>query len=211
MFCEKEVNQQFILKELREGNSRAFDYVFNEYYVSLCRFSFSFTKDQDKAESIVQEVFIKLWEKRENLTHVDHFLSYLMAMVRNRSIDYLRKEKANLKAHRGIRLEESANTTEEQISENELEEKLLQSIYKLPERCRVAFELSRFDGLSNKEIAEKMEISVKGVEALISRSLKLLRTELIEFLPSTTDHKTKGGSALFFLLLNRLSKNFVPS
>lgn len=211
MFCEKEVNQQFILKELREGNSRAFDYVFNEYYVSLCRFSFSFTKDQDKAESIVQEVFIKLWEKRENLTHVDHFLSYLMAMVRNRSIDYLRKEKANLKAHRGIRLEESANTTEEQISENELEEKLLQSIYKLPERCRVAFELSRFDGLSNKEIAEKMEISVKGVEALISRSLKLLRTELIEFLPSTTEHKHKGGSALLFLLLNRLSKNVVPS
>ena len=211
MFHEKEVNQQFILKELREGNSRAFDSVFNEYYVSLCRFSYSFTKDQNKAESIVQEVFIKLWEKRESLTHVDHFLSYLMAMVRNRSIDYLRKEKANLRTCLKFRPEESANTTEEQISENELEEKLLQSIYKLPERCRVAFELSRFDDLSNKEIAEKMEISVKGVEALISRSLKQLRAELIEFLPSTTNHKNKGGSTLFFLLLNRLNKNVVLS
>lgn len=200
-FHDTAVNQHFILNELRKGNSRAFDFIFNEYYTSLSRFAFSFVKDQDKAENLVQEVLIKLWEKRENLTNIDNLGSYLMTMVRNQSIDLIRKEKASSKVFLNLHPEESANTTEEQISKNEFEEKLLQSLLKLPERCRMAFEMSRFDGISNKDIAEKMEISVKGVEALIGRSLKLLRTELEEFLPSSQ----KGKSAvLFSLFLNRL-------
>ena len=79
---------------------------------------------------------------------------------------------------------------------------MLQAIHKLPERCKIAFELSRFEGLSNKDIAVKMEISVKGVEALIGRSLKLLRSELIEFLPLQADPKQKGKTLLLFMLLN---------
>lgn len=199
-------NQQFILDELQKGNERAFDFIFNKYYASLSRFSYSFVKDQDKAESLVQEVLIKLWEKRENLNHINDLLSYLIGMVRNQSIDYLRKKKTIFKVHSNFRIEESANTTEEQVSKNEFEEKLLQTILKLPERCRIAFELSRFEGYSNKKIAQNMEISVKGVEALIGRSLKLLRVELKEFLPSMTDKKQKGGVVLFATFLNRLKR-----
>lgn len=194
-------NQHFILNELRNGNSRAFDYVFNEYHALLTRFAFSFVKDQDQADNLVQEVLIKLWEKRESLTNIDNLGAYLMTMVRNQSIDLIRKEKASYKIFQNLHPEESGNTTEEQISKNEFEEKLLQSLLKLPERCRMAFEMSRFDGISNKDIAQKMEITVKGVEALIGRSLKLLRTELEEFLPSSQ----KGRSTvLFSLLLKRL-------
>jgi RNA polymerase sigma-70 factor (ECF subfamily) len=135
-----------------------------------------------------------------------------MGMVRNQSIDYLRKEKSNSKAYLNIRPEESANTTENQILKNEFEEKLLQSILKLPERCRIAFELSRFDGFTNKEIAQNMQISVKGVEALIGRSLKLLRIELVEFLPSMTRKNQKGvGTVLFSLFLNRLKRMRIVS
>jgi RNA polymerase sigma-70 factor (ECF subfamily) len=134
-FQDKEDDQQFILNELQKGNEYAFDFVFKKYYKSLSRFSYSFIKDQDKAESLAQEVFIKLWEKRENTTHIDNLLSYLMGMVRNISIDYLRKEKSNLKIYNKLRSEESVNTTEEQISRNEFEEKLLKSVLKLPERC----------------------------------------------------------------------------
>lgn len=194
-------NESFITRELRNGNSRAFDFIFHEYYTPLCRFAFSFVKDQDKAENLVQEVFIKLWEKRESLTNIENHTSYLMTMVRNQSIDSIRKEKAGSKAVLNLHTEESGNTTEEQISKNEFEERLLQSLLKLPERCRMAFEMSRFDGIPNKDIAQKMDISVKGVEALIGRSLKLLRTELEEFLPSSY----KGNSTvLFSLLLNRV-------
>ena len=206
LFQDRLGNQQFILNELQKGNERAFDFIFKEYYKPLSQFSYSFIKDQDKAESLVQEVFVKLWEKRESLTIIDNLLSYLMVMVRNISIDYLRKEKTNLKVYKKIRPEESVNTTEEQVSKNEFEEKVLKSVMKLPERCRIAFELSRFDSLTNKEIAEEMKISVKGVEALIGRSLKLLRSELVEFLPSVTVRKSKGGTVLFSLFLNRLKK-----
>ncbi len=205
LFNDNAGNQQFILNELQKGNERAFDTIFKQYYKPLCQFSYSLIKDQDTAENLVQEVFVKLWEKRENITKIDSLLSYLMGMVRNQSIDFLRKEKANSKIYNQLRPENSENTTEEQISKNEFEEKLLKSILNLPERCRTAIEMSRFEGFSNKEIALKMEISVKGVEALIGRSLKLLRYELQEFLPSFSENsKKKGGSILFSLFLNRL-------
>ena len=201
---KKEGNQQFILNELQKGNERAFNFIFKEYYKSLSQFSYSFIKDQDKAESLVQEVFIKLWEKRESLGHIDNLLSYMMVMVRNLSLDYLRKEKVNLKVYLKIKPEESVNTTEDQLSKNEFEEKLLKSVLKLPERCRIAFELSRFESLTNKEIAEQMKISVKGVEALIGRSLKILRDELEDFLPSYQVKRRNGnGFILLSLLRNR--------
>lgn len=197
-------NEQFILRELQKGNSRAFDFIFKEYYASLCRFAYSFVQDQDKAENMVQDVFIKLWEKRLTLDHVEHLLPYLMTMVRNQSIDLLRKEKKSTKIPLDHQNKEVVNTTEEQISKNEFEEKLLQSLMKLPDRCRIAFEMSRFENFSNKEIALKMEISVKGVEALIGRSLKLLRSDLVEFLPSASENKRKGNSSILFgFFMNR--------
>lgn len=212
LFNDNAGNQQFILNELQKGNERAFDTIFKQYYKPLCQFSYSLIKDQDTAENLVQEVFVKLWEKRENMTNIDNLLSYLMGMVRNQSVDFLRKEKANSKIYNQLRPENSENTTEEQISKNEFEEKLLKSILNLPERCRTAIEMSRFEGFSNKEIALKMEISVKGVEALIGRSLKLLRSELQEFLPSFSENsKKKGGSILFSLFLNRLKNLGISS
>lgn len=207
LFKDNERNQQFILNELQKGNVRAFDIIFKQYYKSLCQFSYSFIKDQDTAESEVLEVFTRLWEKREYLTNIDNLLSYLTGMVRNQSIDFIRKEKTNSKIYINIRPEKSVNTTDEQISRNEFEDKLLKSIMNLPERCRIAFEMSRFDGFSNKEIAQKMEISVKGVEALIGRSLKLLRSELQVFLPSLSEKNHKSaGIVLFSLFLNQLKR-----
>jgi len=212
LFNDNAGDQRFILNELQKGNERAFDTVFKQYYKPLCQFSYSFIKDQDTAENLVQEVFVKLWEKRGQTTKIDNLLSYLMGMVRNQSIDFLRKEKTNSKIYTQLRPENSENTTEEQISKNEFEEKLLKSILNLPERCRTAIEMSRFDGFSNKEIAQKMEISVKGVEALIGRSLKLLRSELQEFLPSFSEKNPKsGGAVLFSLFVNRLKSWGIPS
>lgn len=212
LFNDNAGDQQFILIELQKGNERAFDAIFKQYYKPLSQFSYSFIKDQDTAENLVQEVFAKLWEKREKLANIDNLLSYLMGMVRNQSIDFLRKEKTTSKIFTKLQLEKSENTTEEQISKNEFEEKLLKSIMNLPERCRTAIEMSRFDGFSNKEIAQKMEISVKGVEALIGRSLKLLRSELQEFLPSLSEKsKKRGGTVLFSLFLNQFNRLRIPS
>lgn len=197
-----EDNQQFILEELRNGNERAFDVVFNKYYGSLSRFCYSFVKDQDEAENLVQDVFVKLWLKRASLERVENLFSYLMIMVRNQSIDFIRREKSQSKLYQNISFTDAVKTTEEQISRNEFEDQLFQKLHKLPERCRIAFELSRFEGYSNKEIAANMKITVKGVEALIGRSLKFLREELKEYLPSSNFKNSKrNGTYLLSMFL----------
>jgi RNA polymerase sigma-70 factor (ECF subfamily) len=196
-----ENNITFILKELKEGNERAFDYLFNRYYKTLCHFAYSFVKDQDIAEGQVQEVFIKLWKKRTSIDEVTNILSYLMSMVRNQSIDFLRTQKSHSKIYSKLKFVELDDTTEEQILKDDFEEMLLKSIGHLPVRCQEAFGMSRLDGLSNKEIAQRLQISVKEVEALIGRSLKMLRVELREFLPSNLEQKHKNGSVFLFSLL----------
>lgn len=173
-----------LLEEIAKGSSKAFDLVFRKYYNNLCRYAFLVIHDADMAQSLVQNVFVKLWEKRLGLGRIGNLASYLTAMVRNQCFDYLKEQKildSDLKLKNS---DSHENSTEDTILGNEFEECLIEALSKLPPRCRIAFELSRFDNKTNKEIAQEMKISVKGVEALIGRSLKSLRLELREFLPS---------------------------
>lgn len=176
---------EFLFGELKTGNTRAFDKIFNDHYKNLCRFAYSFVRDEDSAHSLVQHVFIKLWENRSSLDHVDQIAPYLTSMVKNHCINFVNREKRIVKLSETPDHMKSVNTTEHQVSLNELEEKLIIAIAELPARCKTAFEYSRFENYSNKDIAQKMEISVKGVEGLIGRALKLLRVSLAEFLPSS--------------------------
>ncbi|WP_423130033.1 RNA polymerase sigma-70 factor [Gaoshiqia sp. Z1-71] len=176
-------SDQLLIRELNQGNTRAFDFIFEKYYDNLCRFAFSFIHDADMSQSLVQNVFVKLWERRMVLGRVGNLGGYLTTMVRNQVSDYLGEmKKMNLKhEHRGSIVD---NSTENGILGRDFEEQLVVALGQLPPRCRQAFELSRFEDMTNKEIAAEMNISVKGVEALIARSLKTLRDELREFLPS---------------------------
>ncbi|MCW0481586.1 RNA polymerase sigma-70 factor [Gaoshiqia sediminis] len=185
-----------LLHELSSGNVRAFDFIFNKYYDNLCRFACSFIHDADMSQSLVQNVFVKLWERRVLLGKIENLGGYLTRMVRNQVSDYLTElKKMELKhEHRGSMADDS---TEHEILGRDFEERLIVALGQLPPRCRQAFELSRFENLSNKEIATEMNISVKGVEALIARSLKTLRVELREFLPS---FKLKNSPSILFFM-----------
>lgn len=175
----------FLYEELKAGNARAFDKIFNDHYQNLCRFSYSIVHDDDTAQSLVQQVFVKLWENREGLDQVERLVPYLTAMTRNDSLNFIKREKRNVQIS-DIPVEAQINnTTENQIEAHEFERQLIIALSLLPERCKMAFELSRFENLTNREIALKMEISMKGVEALIGRALKMLRISLSEFLPSS--------------------------
>ncbi|PTN10525.1 RNA polymerase sigma-70 factor [Mangrovibacterium marinum] len=191
-----------LLLELKEGNSKAFDLIFRRYYDNLCRLCYSFIHDADTSQNLVQNVFIKLWERRFVMDKVSNLGGYLTVMVKNQIADYI----SDYKKHQ-IDSEFNTNiadySTENEIQGREFEERLTISLAKLPPRCKQAFELSRFENLSNKEIAVKMKISVKGVEALIGRSLKLLRVELSEFLPSS---KISSKNPILFFL--RIARNF---
>jgi len=191
----------FLFEELKNGNARAFDKIFNNHYQNLCRFAYTIVHEEDTAQSLAQQVFIKLWENRSSLDHVDHLASYLTAMVRNHCLNFIKREK------RTARLEDipvdnqAENTTDNAIDVHDFEEQLIIALASLPERCRMAFEYSRFENFTNKEIALKMEISIKGVEALIGRALKSLRISLIDYLPSSK--KSKLSNPLLFALFSK--------
>lgn len=202
---ERERMDGFLFDELKNGNSRAFDKIFNDHYPNLCRYAYSIVHDEDTAQSLAQHIFIKLWENRASLDHVERLVPYLTTMVRNHCLNFIKHEKRNAKLEDIPAYAQAENTTDYQIDAHDFEEHLIIALASLPERCRMAFEYSRFENFTNKEIALKMEISTKGVEALIGRALKSLRISLIDYLPSSKKSNSKSP-ILFALFRNAISK-----
>jgi RNA polymerase sigma-70 factor (ECF subfamily) len=182
MHSEYQEKDQFLLSQLLLGKEDAFDFLFRKYYKILSIQAMRFVHDQDTAQSLVQDCFIHFCEKRRELNHIQDLYSYLSFMVRNRCLDHLREANRALKVQIANQTESSGFETEETIYANDLKFHLLQAMANLPERCRIAFEYSRIDGFTYSQIAIKMSISQKAVEALVSRALKLLRANLIDFL-----------------------------
>ena len=199
---ERNEIDSFLLEEFKSSNSRAFDKIFNNHYQNMCRFAHSIVHDEDTAHSLVQQVFVNLWENRESSDHIDSLIPYLTTMVRNHCINFVKREKRNIKLAKLSAEAQSENTTENDLFVYEFEEQLINALSLLPERCKMAFEYSRFESMTNNEIAQKMEITTKGVEALIGRALKSLRISLADYLPSIRNDKIKNP--IFFMLLKYL-------
>ena len=176
-------SDSFLLNALREGEEKAFDFIFRKFYKALCAQANLYVNDLDLAQSLVQECFLKLWENRGNGAQINHLSAYLSFVVRNRCIDYLRKNKHQKKTVEVTEEVGLSEASDSPVLSHEFEERLVEALAVLPDRCREAFEYSRFEGLTYPEIAKQMNISVKAVEALMSRSLKILRVELKEYLP----------------------------
>lgn len=182
---KKANSNEFLLSELQNGREEAFNYIFRRYYEELCFKANHYVYDMDKAQSLVQDCFVKLWVNRLNTQKINNLSAYLSCMVRNRCIDYIRKAESIKNLHANIKPDEVNNDTEDSLVSKEFEKWLTYKISLLPKRSRVAFEYSRFDNLSYKEISEKMDISKKAVEALITRALRILRKDLQVYLPFT--------------------------
>ncbi|MBS1665886.1 MAG: RNA polymerase sigma-70 factor [Bacteroidetes bacterium] len=154
-----------------------FKTVFGQYYQLLCNYAFSFTKDRDEAEDIVQEVFLRIWEKKRGLMESETIRFYLFTAVRNNCLTLLdRKKKTTL-----LPAEEMASDVvhplEDQLRRPAGDEisMIKKGLSLLPPKCKDAFLLSRIGNLSYKEIAESMSISVKTVENQIGKAIKILR------------------------------------
>ena len=161
-------------------DKQAFEKLFRRYFTPLMAFSRRILGDEDDAREVVHQVFIKLWERRGEIDLSTSLKSYLFTEVHNRSLNVIRDRKK-------FSSEEVPEMAGEwdvsaQIESMELEEKIRGAIDSLPERCRVIFELNRFDGLKYAEIATQLDISVKTVENQISKALKILREKLALYL-----------------------------
>lgn len=173
------LNSIFIQK-LKEGDEKAYSYLMDEYYQSLCSFAKVFTKDSAMSEDIVQNVIIKFWLNRKKIDDNIYLKKYLHKSVFNEFIDQYRKSK-NL-----ISLEEKHLEALNEVIDNDTNEilkmtnELNKEINKLPKKCRRVLILSKKEGLTHDEIAKYLDISKKTVEGHISRAFQILHDKLDE-------------------------------
>ncbi len=174
------------MTQIVEMNTAVLNDLFKAHYDELCRYAFSILKDQDVAEDTVQQLFIKLWEKRDAMGEIDNIRSYLFRSTFNMSLNEQKKmqrmPKSDEEAVRKSSLQ-SGNLASSLLAENELQARVDSAMMELPEKCREVFRLSRFEQLSYKEIAEELEISTKTVENQMGKALRIMREELKDYLP----------------------------
>lgn len=181
----------FFLTRFKEGDQLAFENIFKSNNAQLVSFCNHFISDLDKSKNLAQEAFINLWINRQKINTFNGIKAFLYTHARSGCLNYIRHRKVFNK-YQEFQLQQKEDSINQEILESfdfnsleiiELEELIMKSIDKLPDQCRKIFMLSRIDGKLNKEIAEELNISIKSVEANITRALKTLKTELAEYLP----------------------------
>ena len=165
-------------------NDELFEQLFKAHYKALHAYATTILKDIDIAEEVVQNLFLKFWEKRELLSIATSIKAYLYKCVYNDSLNYLKHENVKLK-HQNFTvytMDTSSEPASAKAELTELETKLRAALNELPEQCRTIFQLSRFEELKYKEIAEQLGLSIKTVENQMGKALKILRIKLVDFL-----------------------------
>ena len=184
-FFSMEFQDEQIALLLSKKDEAAFEQVFKMHYKNLHAYAFTMLKDEDEAEEMVQQVFFKLWERSEHLSFSGSIAAYLYRAVHNESLNFIKhqKVKAGHQLHVAYSMKNKAEQAQPKMIRKELENKFREALNELPEQCRTVFQLSRFEDMKYKEIADKLDISVKTVENHMGKALKLLRTKLVDFLP----------------------------
>lgn len=160
----------------------SFEILFKNNFKGLCRFASKYIKDIETVKEIVQDVFVSLWGKKENIDLNNQVKSYLMTSVKNKCLNYIRNNKKFIGDFSEVLNYDFAFEEQDNLMEQELNTKIDNAIAELPEKCRCIFEMSRFENLKYQEIADKMKISVKTVEAQMSKALQHMRNKLADYL-----------------------------
>nr|WP_296704460.1 RNA polymerase sigma-70 factor [Algoriphagus sp.] len=176
---------QTIFQSIKSGDEKALEMLFKEYYQPLCRYANSYLEDSDDAEEVVQNCFIKLWEKKENINIQSSVKSYLYQTIRNSCLNEIKHQKVkknygDMLAQQG---EQYSESSDQSTLKGELEEKIALALQALPQQCRLIFTMSRFEELKYQEIADQLNLSIKTVENQMGKALKLMRIQLQEYLP----------------------------
>jgi RNA polymerase sigma-70 factor (ECF subfamily) len=156
-----------------------FEILFKEHFRSLVFYAQRYVKDFDTAREITQEAFIALWEKRESIDRDRTVRAYLSSSIHNKCLNHLRENKKfdrSLLTYEKLSLE-PADVTDAMVS-NEIRTAIEAAIEELPEKCREVFRLSRFEHMKYQEIAGHLGISVKTVEAQMSKALLHMKNRL---------------------------------
>ncbi len=174
-----------LLARLRGGDHGAFEAIFRQWYEPVVRSANRVLRDAGVAEELSQDVFLELWRRRESFAEDSSVAGYLMQAVRNRALNHLRHLAVQKKSVVYVEaLSEPAERADAQAQASELHAALTLAIAELPPRTREVFVMSRERGMRYAEIAEQLGVTVKAVEANMSRALRMLRERLSAFMPT---------------------------
>jgi RNA polymerase sigma-70 factor (ECF subfamily) len=184
------VNTNIDIPGLKNGNKKAFEVIYQDFFDMLFYLAVGYLQDRERARELVQDAFMKLWEHRETISNKTNVKNYLYTIVKNSCLNDLREQEIIARNNREYlipelkyrqeALETFAASYKEVESLLEIVEKAIDA---LPEGIRTTFRLNRYENLTYKEISQKLDISPKTVEARISKALKILRSDLKEYLP----------------------------
>ena len=158
--------------------------LFRQEFKGLCFFAIQYVKDFETSREIVQDAFIRLWEKKETIDLSKPVKSYLSTSVRNKCLNWLRD---NRKFNKDILsmeklLSDYRVEPQDKMVEADIRRNIQDAIRELPEKCREIFVMSRFENLKYQQIADKLDISVKTVETQMSKALQHMRVRLKEYI-----------------------------
>lgn len=166
------------LKKLSQGDDAGIRWLFEQYYVSLVSFAYTYVLDREVARDMVQDVFFGLLEKKEKFTNIDNLKVYLYSAVKNKCLKFLRHEDVKGRYEQYMLSNENEEETyQERILEEEVFSLLNEAIYSLPQQCKNVFLLT-LEGKSNAEIAEILHVSIETVKSHKKTGKKILYEKL---------------------------------
>lgn len=179
-------DEKVLIKEIQQGNAKAFKALMREYFRELADFARYYTPSSHMAKDIVQDVFANIWEKRNSWNPTRSLRMYLYQAVKNEALKMARDKKTERKYLEAFSREKGDRvvTPKESDESEEFRQAVHHAIQGLPDRARMVYKLHRRDGLTYKEIAKVMDISHKTVESQMSRALRILRARLSSYLPA---------------------------
>lgn len=173
-----------IFELIKNSDRNAYEQLFKMYYTPLVSFARNIIRDTDAAEDLVQEVFVKIWERKHTIEIKTSVKAYLYMAVKNHCLNKLKTEQRNafLNDEMADDVRVATNNTEEYSNTIELSKHIDNALNLLPPKCAVIFKMSRFEDKTYKEIAESLELSVKTVENQMGKALSIMRGALSPYL-----------------------------
>jgi RNA polymerase sigma-70 factor (family 1) len=196
-----------LFKVISLGDKKAFDSLFRNYYLLLIRFASSYLKQEEDADEVVSELFVKLWLKRMELDKIVNPKVYLYVSVKNACLNFIRNTSKNkfTSLEEGLHEHQPASVSyspQTMMEDKQLQAKLDEAVLALPEQRRLIFIMVKVDGLKCREVADIMNLSVRTVEGQVFKAVKALADELTGYLgynPATAVKHKLNVNLLYFL------------
>jgi len=177
------IPEDVLIDRFKAGDQPAYEMIFRFYYPGLVLFASQYVMYEEDAEEIVQDFFVRVWQKRDQVNQTGTLKPYFFTSVKNSSLNFLYKQK-----HQDKLIQEIVKISENNLLYqpdvfvmSDLQDAIRKAVNSLPPKCREVFILSRINGLKNEDIANKLNLSKRTVETHVSNGLKQLRIELKDY------------------------------